>query len=184
MFKLVFTRRYSMAHRLISGCSVKCATPHGHNEFVTVEIVGDATPLDLEVNMVAEFAQAKTNWHRWIDDHVDHAFQLSDQDPLLGWAEEHGPSWRLVVTPGDPTTEMLAALFMAKLNAFLAADGHGLSCREVKIEETPTNTVTFAGDWRAHLPHSADGQYWWERADFTTHDLPRRYARAATGALA
>ena len=37
MFSLIFSRRYSMAHRLLSGGSPKCAVPHGHNETVTVK---------------------------------------------------------------------------------------------------------------------------------------------------
>ena len=38
MFSLIFSRRYSMAHRLLSGGSPKCAVPHGHNETVTVKL--------------------------------------------------------------------------------------------------------------------------------------------------
>ena len=33
-----FTRRFSMAHRLIADAGSKCAVPHGHNEFVTVTL--------------------------------------------------------------------------------------------------------------------------------------------------
>lgn len=171
MFQLVFTRRYAMAHRLIAGCSTKCATPHGHNEFVTVTIEGPDAPLDLHANMVSEFAAVKGTWHRWIDDHVDHAFQAHERDPLLDWARQHAPGWRLVVTPGDPTTEMLAACFAAKLGAFLAQDDRGLTVAQIRIEETPTNTVIFSGDPYRHLPRSTDGSHWWERPDMSTHDL-------------
>jgi hypothetical protein len=38
MFSLVFSRRYSMAHRFIVGIAEKCAVPHGHNETVTVRL--------------------------------------------------------------------------------------------------------------------------------------------------
>ena len=38
MFSLVFTRRYSMAHRLMADARSKCAVPHGHNELVTVKL--------------------------------------------------------------------------------------------------------------------------------------------------
>jgi len=170
MFSLVFTRRYSMAHRLLQGGSVKCAVPHGHNEFVTVKLVAAAPkPLDLRVNMVEPFERAKKQWHDWIDNHVDHALQLSSADPLIGFFREAEPEKleRLLLTPGDPTTEMLAACFMAKISAFLAADGGRLVCAEVSIEETPTNTVTFTGDPAAFLP--AEG--WWNRADRTINDL-------------
>ena len=155
MFSLVFTRRYSMAHRLMADARSKCAVPHGHNELVTVRLQASAARrLDGVANMVEPFEIAKTHWHRWIDEEVDHALQLSDRDPLIGYFREHEPDRlaRLLVTPGDPTTEMLAACFMAKLNAFLERDGSGLRCVEVAVEETPTNTVTFAGDPADVLP--------------------------------
>ena len=175
MFSLVFTRRFSMAHRLIAGSSVKCATPHGHNEFVTVRIQAvDPQPLDGRVNMVESFERAKSNWHRWIDEHVDHAFQLSDSDPLLDWFRAHEPVMlgRIMITPGDPTTEMLAACMMAKLNALLAADGGKLRCVHIQIEETPTNTVMFEGDPLLVLPTATPAGAWWLRADMTINDLP------------
>jgi len=108
-------------------------------------------------NMVEPFEIAKAHWHRWIDEQVDHALQLSDGDPLIGYFRNHEPDRlaRLLVTPGDPTTEMLAACFMAKLNAFLAKDGSDLRCVEVVVEETPTNTVTFAGDPADVLPETS-----------------------------
>lgn len=185
MFSLVFTRRYAMAHRLIAGASQKCATPHGHNEFVTVKLQATAPSLlDGHVNMVEPFERAKANWHRWIDDHVDHAFQLSDRDPLLDWFAAHEPQRRarLLVTPGDPTTEMLACCMMAKLNTMLLADGGRLVCVEIRIEETPTNSVTFEGDPLPMLPQRADA--WWQRADMSINDLDRshpvpRHAAAA-----
>ncbi|MEJ1936503.1 6-carboxytetrahydropterin synthase, partial [Nostoc sp. NIES-2111] len=60
MFSLVFSRRYSMAHRLIAGLSEKCAVPHGHNEIVTVTLRA-VTParLDGAANMVVPFERAK-----------------------------------------------------------------------------------------------------------------------------
>ena len=174
MFNLVFSRRYAMAHRLISGTSEKCATPHGHNEFVTVRLQPTAPqPLDGTVNMVESFERAKSAWHRWIDNHVDHAFQLSDQDPLIGWFKTHEPHRiaRILVTPGDPTTEVLACCMMAKLNALLADDGGRLVCTEIEVQETPTNTVRFIGDPLPMLPLAAGHERWWMRADMTINDL-------------
>jgi 6-pyruvoyltetrahydropterin/6-carboxytetrahydropterin synthase len=177
MFSLVFTRRFSMAHRLIADADSKCMTPHGHNELVTVRLQAN-TPrrLDGRANMVAPFETAKARWHRWIDEQVDHAFQLSDRDPLIAYFRDHEPARlrRLLVTPGDPTSEMLAACFMAKLNAFLEDDGSFLRCVEVMDEETPTNTVTFSGDPSDVLPErSAVGNraHWWRRSDGSINDL-------------
>lgn len=166
-FVLRFTRRFSMAHRLIAGQSDKCATPHGHNELVTVDLAArDSKPLDGHANMVAEFARAKGNWHRFVDEQLDHALQLSEHDPLLAIADERFVGWRLVVTPGDPTTELLAALLAAKCQSFLDADTTDLRVVRVTIEETPTNSVVFAGDPRDVLP-KRDEPWWW-RADEST----------------
>lgn len=174
MFSLVFTRRYSMAHRLIADPASKCALSHGHNEQVIARIQPLAPQrLDGDANMVAPFDRAKARWHRWIDDRVDHAFQLGERDPMIGWFRTHEQQRlaRLLVTPGDPTTEMLAACFMAKLNAFLAADGNDLHCVELTVEETPTNAVTFTGDPADALPERGGGACWWLRADDNINDL-------------
>lgn len=176
MFSLVFTRRYSMAHRLIADPASKCAVPHGHNEIVTARI-GAVTPqrLDGRANMVAPFETTKERWHAWIDQAVDHALQVSEGDPLIGYFRDNEPDKlaRLLVMPGDPTTELLAACFMAKLNAFLDDDGGRLRCIELTIEETPTNAVVFTGDPAEVLPAQASGnrQPWWRRADMSINDF-------------
>lgn len=173
MFSLVFTRRYSMAHRLIADPAGKCAIPHGHNEQVIARLRPVAPQrLDGGANMVVPFDRAKARWHRFVDDQVDHAFQLGAGDPMIDWFRVHEPQrlGRLLVTPGDPTTEMLAACLMAKLNAFLAADGNGLRCVELTVEETPTNAVTLAGDPAEVLPLQ-NGAGWWSRADDSINDL-------------
>jgi len=180
MFSLVFSRRFSMGHRLIVGSSEKCSIPHGHNEIVTVTLRA-AVPaaLDAGANMVEPFERAKAVWHRWIDEHVDHALQLGEGDPLLGWFKAHEPHQlrRILVTQGDPTSEMLACCMMAKLNAFLDDDGGRLVCAEIRLEETPTNTVSFAGDPLAFLPRQTHA--WWRRADMSINDLAVGVAMAA-----
>lgn len=173
MFSLVFTRRYSMAHRLIADPAGKCAIPHGHNEQVIARLQSAAPQrLDGDANMVVPFDRAKARWHRFVDERVDHAFQLGAGDPMIDWFRAHEPQRldRLLVTPGDPTTEMLAACLMAKLNAFLSADGNGLRCVELTVEETPTNAVTLTGDPAQVLPAGA-GAGWWSRADDSINDL-------------
>lgn len=169
-FSLVFSRRYCMAHRLLDGPSEACATPHGHNEIVSVTLVDRGHGvLDGKSNMVAPFETAKKSWHKWIDECVDHAFQLNARDPLIVFFRQHEPERlaRILTMPGDPTTEALAACFMGKVNAFLEADGEALRCVEVRVEETPTNTVTFTGDPKAVLP----GEGWWLRPDMSINDL-------------
>lgn len=170
MIELQFTRRFSMGHRLLSDAAPRCAIPHGHNEYVTVSIhARNATALDGQRNMVAAFADVKRRWHHFIDTRLDHALQLGEGDSLLGWFATHEPEnyCRIVVTPGDPTTELMAALLMAKLNSFLAADMPDLICHRLSLRETETNAVTISGPVEDVLPKldRARSLCWWWRAD-------------------
>ena len=119
-----------MAHRLISGASVKCSVPHGHNEFIRVFLQSSSSAfrLDGKENMVMLFEDIKRQWHFFIDNHVDHAFQMNESDPLLKFFEKEEPAKlsRLLLTPGDPTTEMLCACLMSKMQAFLVHFEAGL----------------------------------------------------------
>ncbi len=171
MLELVFTRRFSMGHRLISGLAERCALPHGHNELVTVRLRPlRAAPLDGAANMLVPFEQAKERWHRFVDERLDHALQLSEADPLLFWFRAHEPARaeRIVVTPGDPTTELMACLLMSKLDTLLADDDSPLRCRELRLEETPTNAVSVSEGAADLLPAPRPaGECWWRRADMS-----------------
>lgn len=179
MLRMQFTRRYSSAHRFLCDASRKCMTPHGHNWFVRITVSSSSpVTLDGDRNMLHEFKQTKAAWHRFIDERVDHTFQLNARDPLIAWFREHEPERldHLLLTPGDPTTEVLAALWQCKAQAFLDAGGTGLLVCEVHLEETPTNSVILAGAhaYEAHLPRVAPGdpRPWWRRADQCINDLP------------
>jgi 6-pyruvoyltetrahydropterin/6-carboxytetrahydropterin synthase len=150
--------------------------PHGHNWFVSVTVsAAEPKPLDRDKNMVVEFKRAKADWHRWVDENMDHTFQLNARDPLIDWfrREESERLSRVLVCPGDPTTEMLAALWMCKAQAFMDAAGNGLIVDELALEETPTNTVILSGRraYESHVPLSRQGEFWWERADASINDL-------------
>lgn len=143
MAALEFTRRYAMAHRLLATQSPKCAIPHGHNEFVAVRLDPLAPFKFSDTNSAAPFEQVKKRWHAWIDDCVDHSLHLGESDPLIAFFRENEPSRlkQIMSFQGDPTTEALAACFWLKLSAFIADEKLPFSVGEVRIEETPTNTV-------------------------------------------
>jgi 6-pyruvoyltetrahydropterin/6-carboxytetrahydropterin synthase len=171
-FTLRFSRRYSMGHRLISDAAPNCRVPHGHDEVVTVELVSEENvALNPRTNMLVEFDQAKRRWFDWIDESVDHSFHLNAEDPLVGFFRDHEPHLlgRLLLTPGDPTTEIRAACFKSKLSCFLQHDNPGLRCASLTIQETPTNAVVCeAADPAKMMP---DGDHWWSRADTSINDL-------------
>lgn len=173
MLRIEFARRFSMAHRLIADRGSKCATPHGHNEWVRVQLRSPATPDLGHSNMVSPFERLKSRWHAWIDQSVDHAFQMNLSDPLIGWFAQHEPHQlgRIMTFDGDPTTEALALAFHRKLSAFLAEEAPGFVCEQLSVEETPTNTVVLRReDLDAHVAAWSPGR-WCDRADMTINDF-------------
>ncbi len=179
---IVFSRRFSVAHRLLQCGSEKCQIPHGHNEIVKARVsyIGGQS-LDSESNIAADFADLKTDWHRWIDNSVDHTFHLGDRDPLINYFETHEPQRlsRLLVTPGDPSTECLAALFLCKYQSFLGAANAPFEVSSIELIETPTNTVEIRKADISFFPGlSTDG--WWRRADSSINNFELANNQAAS----
>lgn len=175
MAQIRFTRRFSMAHRLYSQQSSNCFTPHGHNEFVHVTLsqkAGAARAVQWgSANCAAPFLALKKPWHTFVDDALDHAFQLSASDPLISYFQAHEPAVvpRLLVVPGDPTTEVVGLALLSKLQAFLAVHADDFECTRLELEETPTNAVIVTpDDLRAC---SIDLGAWTRRADQSINDL-------------
>lgn len=166
-----------MSHRLFNIKNSRCYVPHGHNEYVKVTLVATGNdPLDGTVNMVAPFALLKKVWHQWIDDHVDHSLQLSSQDPMLTYFKTTEPENlpHIMITPGDPTTELLAACFMSKINAILQDQGLDVRCQKIEVVETPTNSVTFSGNPEQVIctdQYDGPDTPWWQRPDMSINDL-------------
>jgi 6-pyruvoyltetrahydropterin/6-carboxytetrahydropterin synthase len=173
MATLEFTRRYAMAHRLLATKSPKCAIPHGHNEFVTVRLDPTTQFRFSETNSAAPFEHVKRRWHQWIDDHVDHALHLGENDPLIGYFREREPARlsQIMTFQGDPTTEALAACFWLKVTAFVAVEGLPFTVREVRIEETPTNTVIITRQNFDPQTCGLRGGAWPRRADMSINDF-------------
>jgi 6-pyruvoyltetrahydropterin/6-carboxytetrahydropterin synthase len=181
MLQMQFTRRYCSAHRFLGTASEQCRTPHGHNWFVRITVIADEpVALDADRNMLGEFKKTKTEWHRFVDERIDHSFQLNGKDPLIDWFRTHEPARldHILTTPGDPTTEMLAVLWQCKAQTILSTAGTGLLVSEVHLEETPTNSVSVIGAhaYREHLPATLpDGRPpWWMRADSSINDFDAR----------
>lgn len=173
MAALEFTRRYAMAHRLLATKSPKCAIPHGHNEFVTLRLEPLAPFRFSDTNSTLPFEQVKKRWRDWIDEHVDHALHLSENDPLIDYFREREPArLRQIMTfQGDPTTEALAACFWLKAEAFIADEKLPFALSEVRVEETPTNTVSLT---RATFDPASCGlppTAWPWRADASINDF-------------
>lgn len=173
MASLEFTRRYAMAHRLLATQSPKCAIPHGHNEFVTVRLDPAGAFRFSDTNSAAPFEQVKKRWHAWIDEAVDHTLHLREDDPLIAFFREREPARlsQIMTFQGDPTTEALAACFFLKLSAFVAAEALPFSVRDVRIEETPTNTVVVSRENFDPATCGLRAGAWPWRADMSINDF-------------
>jgi 6-pyruvoyltetrahydropterin/6-carboxytetrahydropterin synthase len=173
MASLEFTRRYAMAHRLLATKSPKCAIPHGHNEFVTVRLDPLKSFSFSAANSAAPFEEVKRRWHGWIDEHVDHTLHLAETDPLLTYFRDHEPArlTQVMTFQGDPTTEALAACFFLKLSAFIADEKLPFTVREVRIEETPTNTVVINRESFEPAESGLRPRSWPLRADMSINDF-------------
>jgi 6-pyruvoyltetrahydropterin/6-carboxytetrahydropterin synthase len=175
MAALEFSRRYAMAHRLLADPHSKCAIPHGHNEIVRVRLEPLARFRFGGANAAAPFSAIKGRWHDWIDGRVDHSLMLGEDDPLIEFFRAREPTQlqRIMTFRGDPTTEALAACFWLKLSAFLAHDALPFRVSEVRIEETPTNTVAITKSVFDPETCGLPADAWPRRADMSINEFAR-----------
>lgn len=133
-----FRYRFEAAHRFVKTDSVMCRTPHGHTWYITLSLDSGVATLD-ENNMVGEFHQLKKQWKKFVQEELDHSYFHHHQDPLLPALKETVPDFRGFATPGEPTTEMLAVLFLRKAQVLFG--NKKVLAKEIYLEETPTNSV-------------------------------------------
>ncbi|NLM29324.1 MAG: 6-carboxytetrahydropterin synthase [Methanomicrobiales archaeon] len=116
IYKEVF---FEATHRLIHYRG-KCFRLHGHQWRVEIWIEGTAderTGIVLDYNCIKE-----------VVGQFDHQVILNAEDPMAASIEAFHP---VVTTPGDPTSELLAALIAGMIDA--EAERQGLDARVVKI---------------------------------------------------
>lgn len=171
VYQIQFTYRFEAAHRFTGSCSESCATPHGHTWYAKACFQAPSTELDLDGNdMIVEFAELKKNWKRFIQETADHSFLHHHEDPILPALRKAIPKFRGLPFPGDPTTELVAALFFAKLEVMHASTPNAdrLYLSSVAIRETPTNSMIFrrSPSGRSALLEKINARYngWWQSA--------------------
>ena len=178
VFRISFKYRFEAAHRFTKSCADSCATPHGHTWYA--KAVFEARDRNLaDDDMVLEFSLLKKAWKNFLQETVDHSFMHHFEDPILSALKMHIPKFRGLPFPGDPTTELIAALFFAKLQVMhKQVDPTGiLRPVSVVIRETPTNTVSFKIDrgGSSALIQRLDSKYraWWQSADPEARELEK-----------
>lgn len=178
-FDLSFTYRFEAAHRLTKASAIACMTPHGHTWYAKAVFSSESAQVGAD-DMVAEFSLIKKGWKTFIQETADHSYLHHHEDALLTAMKDHIPNFRGLPFPGDPTTELIAALFFAKIQAMhreLKSARPLPNPATVVIQETPTNTVTLhAGPsltkWLQTIDERFDG--WWQTADPNARHLTVR----------
>jgi 6-pyruvoyltetrahydropterin/6-carboxytetrahydropterin synthase len=138
--ELAFKYRFEAAHRFTDAES-KCATPHGHSWWITLKLKHDVSTIILDKNFATDFKDLKSGWKKFIDEELDHHFFLNAKDSLANHLKSTEPHLNIKLTPGDPTTEVLASLFYKKAESILKNQKH-IEIDSILLEETPTNSVS------------------------------------------
>jgi len=157
--EIEFTYRFEAAHRFTKG-STKCSTPHGHTWYVTLSFFSEPQHLNSQ-QMIEEFSVLKEVWKTFILETVDHSFFHHYADPILPALKDFVPGFRGLVFPGDPTTELIAALFLKKALTFYK--NSKVQPVKILIQETETNGVSLKAEelpaLLTTLPPTKGG--WW-----------------------
>ena len=96
--------KFCAGHRLYRHGG-KCEFFHGHNYIADFYVTGKGID---QVGRVIDFAELKSRFKGWIDEHWDHGFILSEEDANgIAAARMVEPS-KCYVMPSNPTAENMA----------------------------------------------------------------------------
>jgi 6-pyruvoyltetrahydropterin/6-carboxytetrahydropterin synthase len=114
------------SHRLLH-YEGKCANLHGHRWKVEIWMAGEPDPL---THILIDYSMIKK-----IVDKYDHQIILNQDDPLVARIKEFH---RVITTPGDPTSELMAVLIRDDLCAFCREHGIKATIPKIRVWESPT----------------------------------------------
>lgn len=118
--------------------------------------------------MVVDFADLKAQWKQFVDQTLDHSFFCNSKDPLIEPLRKIHPESRLLLLPGDPTTELLSLLFYNKAKVMTEASPFKDLVRVsgVTVEETPTNSLCCDTSFYSELIDQYQStKGWWSDVD-------------------
>lgn len=162
-----FRYRFESAHRFLNAESPSCQTPHGHTWYATLKWRSAADALDA-CNMLGEFQKLKDGWKKFITETADHSFFHHQNDPIVPVLRREIPGFRGLPFPGDPTTEIIAVLFLRKAQTLAQDRGiKNVIPFAVEIRETPVNAVevTVEDAIFRHTVANLPERGWWSVAD-------------------
>jgi len=170
-FSTSFSYRFEAAHRFIDSSSIRCATPHGHSWNAEIEFKASEFQLDNSM-MLHEFTSLKSAWKTFIHETVDHSFFIHHRDPILQSLVKEYPPNRLLIFPGNPTTELVAALFLRKcvvMHDSLQAKST-VAPSKIIIRETETNSISLSNfEYESFMRLNQIDKFagWWNSVDPT-----------------
>jgi 6-pyruvoyltetrahydropterin/6-carboxytetrahydropterin synthase len=114
------------SHRLLHYIG-KCANLHGHRWKVEVWIEGEPDPA---TQILIDYSLIKQ-----VIDKYDHQIILNCDDPMVPRIQEFHP---VITTPGDPTSELMAAIIRDDLYKVCRDLGITVTIPKIRVWESPT----------------------------------------------
>ena len=124
---------FEAAHRLMKNYTGKCNNNHGHSWLIKLHI--EAEKLD-EKAMVIDFQDMKA-LKAWIDDNLDHATILWEEDPMCDYIRQSGQ--RIFITKENPTSEKIGEVILAQAMKMFETSRIKVKC--VEVSETCTSAA-------------------------------------------
>ena len=118
--------QFDASHRLLH-YKGKCANLHGHRWKVEVWVEGEpnaTTGILIDYNVI-----------RQIIEKFDHQIMLNAADPMTACIEKFQ---RVITTPGEPTSELLAVLIRQDLIEYCHAQKIVAKVTRIRVWESPT----------------------------------------------
>ena len=173
MLRLSFRYRFEAAHRFVGTASPTCSTPHGHTWYAILNLDFRGERLNSD-SMAVEFSRIKGAWRDWISETCDHSYFHHWQDPVAETTRQCQKEARLLPFPGDPTTELIALLFFAKMEKIIGQSPLAdlIEIKSIKIEETPTNHIECdRAFYSSAIANYSQWSGWWTQQEISSREL-------------
>jgi 6-pyruvoyltetrahydropterin/6-carboxytetrahydropterin synthase len=115
------------SHRLLH-YKGKCANLHGHRWKIEVWMEGEPDPV---TQILIDYSLIKQVVNKY-----DHQIILNQDDPMVPRIQEFHP---VIITPGDPTSELIAVLIRRDLYAICQKMGITATVPKIRVWESPTS---------------------------------------------
>lgn len=149
-------------------------TPHGHTWYASLHLKTTA-PLNSN-DMSVEFHQLKSEWKDLITNVFDHSYMCNMSDALIEPLLKIHGSARLIVFPGDPTTELISLLLFSKCEKFIANSPwkDQILVSGITIDETPTNSIHCdRAFYLENIARYSAFSGWWSTAEIPARNCTR-----------